>query len=78
MRVYIEVYGCWLNRGEAEAIATLLVRRGCEITEDAGEADALVLVTCAVRGDTENRMLRRVATLSLTRAPGRSKAESGA
>ena len=71
MRAYIESYGCWLSKGEAEIMRQLLAKEGYAIVESPGEADVVVINTCAVRGDTERKMLKRIAELyALSRRKG--------
>jgi MiaB/RimO family radical SAM methylthiotransferase len=62
-KVYIETYGCWLNRGESEVAKTILREKGYEIVSTPGSADIVVVNTCAVRGDTERNMLMRLEEL---------------
>ena len=63
MRAYVESYGCWLSRGEAEIMKQLLARVGYTIVGDPSTADVIVINTCAVRGDTERNMLKRISEL---------------
>ncbi|RLF27145.1 MAG: 2-methylthioadenine synthetase, partial [Thermoplasmata archaeon] len=63
MKVYIETYGCWLNKGESQVMASLLEKRGARLVESIDEADVVIVNTCAVRGDTETKMLRRIREL---------------
>ncbi len=67
MRVYIETYGCWLNKAESAVMERVLRERGAFIVDDPGKADVVVVNTCAVRGDTERRMLRRIRELEEAR-----------
>jgi len=62
-RVYIETYGCWLNRGESELVKTILSERGYEIVGAPSSADVVIVNTCAVRGDTETNVLARLREL---------------
>jgi threonylcarbamoyladenosine tRNA methylthiotransferase CDKAL1 len=64
MRVYVESYGCTQNQGEGAAIARDLSERGHEVVGTPDGADVGVLVTCAVIGPTEARMVRRWRALS--------------
>ena len=65
MRVYVENYGCWLNKALSEYVKQV-VSRCAEIVEDAELADAVIINTCAVRGDTERKILRRLRELAST------------
>jgi threonylcarbamoyladenosine tRNA methylthiotransferase CDKAL1 len=64
MRVYVETYGCTQNQGEGAAIARDLAEKGHEVVGSPNGADVGVLVTCAVIGPTEARMVRRWKDLS--------------
>ena len=64
MRVYVESYGCSQNRGEGAEIARDLAGRGHELVAAPEGADVGVLVSCAVIGPTEARMVRRWRSLS--------------
>ena len=64
MRVYLETYGCAQNRGEGAVIGRDLEGRGHALVDRPEGADAAVLVTCAVIGPTEARMVRRWRVLS--------------
>ncbi len=66
MRVYIETYGCALNRGDSAIMATVLSERGHEITENLNEAQVAIINTCAVRLETEERMKQRIRELRRT------------
>ncbi len=68
MRILLESYGCTLNKGEAEELATMLTKGGHEITHLAdalspGIADMSIIFTCGVINTTELRMLRRIGQL---------------
>ncbi len=63
MRVYCETYGCTANRGDAELMLGQLAAAGHEVVTDPTKADAIILNTCAVKGTTYRRMLRRLREL---------------
>ena len=69
-RYYIETYGCALAQFESLAMMELLERAGWVRVSDPGEADVIVVNTCAVRLDTEQRIADRLRWLS-KRYPGR-------
>jgi len=63
MRVYCETYGCTANRGDAELMLGQLTAAGHEVVTDPAKADAIILNTCAVKGTTYRKMLRRLREL---------------
>ena len=63
LKVYIETYGCWLNKGETEIMITLLTEKGADIVASPNNANIIIINTCAVRGDTEVNMLKRIKYL---------------
>ncbi|MEM2910666.1 MAG: tRNA (N(6)-L-threonylcarbamoyladenosine(37)-C(2))-methylthiotransferase [Nitrososphaerota archaeon] len=62
-KVYAEVYGCAANQADGEVILGLLERMGFGIVSCPEEADLNVLVTCAVKKPTSDRMLERARRL---------------
>ncbi|MCD6357815.1 MAG: tRNA (N(6)-L-threonylcarbamoyladenosine(37)-C(2))-methylthiotransferase [Thermoproteales archaeon] len=64
MRVYVECYGCWLNKALCEAIKQLVVAEGGRLVDRPEEADAIILNTCAVRAESEHKALKRARALS--------------
>lgn len=67
MKVYIETYGCWLNKADSDIIASILRESGHEVVDDPTVADAIVINTCAVRTETERKIAKRLKELELLR-----------
>ena len=58
--VFIETYGCQMNKVDSEIISGLLVDNGFRITEDTDKADLVLINTCSVRNHAEQRALGRI------------------
>ncbi|MCS7136423.1 MAG: tRNA (N(6)-L-threonylcarbamoyladenosine(37)-C(2))-methylthiotransferase [Nitrososphaerota archaeon] len=63
LKVYAEVYGCAANQADGEILLGLLEEAGFSIVNDPDEADLNVLVTCAVKKPTSDRMIERAKKL---------------
>ena len=71
-KLYIETYGCQMNVADSEVVAAVMQSAGYEPCDDAESADAVLLNTCAVRDNAEQRVLRRLEALQpLRRRNGR-------
>ncbi len=62
-KVYIRTYGCQMNELDSQRMAALLVRHGYESVARPEEADVIVLNTCSVRANPENKVYSAVGTL---------------
>ena len=62
-RVYIETYGCTLNRADSDIMKALLKEKH-QVVESEEESDVIVLNTCTVKGATENKIIARMRALS--------------
>ncbi|XRO77352.1 tRNA (N(6)-L-threonylcarbamoyladenosine(37)-C(2))-methylthiotransferase [Methanocaldococcus sp. 10A] len=63
MRVYVEGYGCVLNTADTEIIKNSLKEYDFELVNSLDEADIVIINTCVVRLETENRMIYRINEL---------------
>lgn len=61
--VYIETYGCQMNVADTELVQGLLLKKGFSITEDADNADVILLNTCSIRDNAEQRIYGRLGNL---------------
>ena len=60
MKVYLEVYGCTANKGDASLIKGVLKEKKYEIVDKIDNADYIIILTCTVIDTTEQRMLSRI------------------
>jgi tRNA-2-methylthio-N6-dimethylallyladenosine synthase len=63
MKVYIETYGCQMNVADSELMFGVLGREGYERAEEPAGADVMLVNTCAVRDNAEQRVIGRVGEL---------------
>lgn len=65
MRTYwVETYGCQMNVSDSELMEGILTSSGYEAVPDPGQADVILVNTCAIREHAEQRVLGRVAELN--------------
>ena len=69
-RVYVETYGCQMNAADSELIVGILSGQGYCATENPEEADLLLVNTCAVRDNAEQRVIGRVGELQRYKRSG--------
>ena len=60
----IETYGCQMNVADSEVIASILKMAGYDTCETLDEADAILLNTCSVRQNAENKIINRLESLN--------------
>jgi tRNA-2-methylthio-N6-dimethylallyladenosine synthase len=59
----IETFGCQMNAHDSERMAGLLEQAGFEATDDAADADLVVINTCSVREHAEDKLYTRLGEL---------------
>ena len=60
-RVYIETYGCQMNVSDSEVVASVLAAEGFGLTPTPDDADVVLINTCAIRENAEQKVRRRLA-----------------
>lgn len=60
-KVRIETYGCQMNVADSEVVAAQLALMGYEPTDSDNEADAVILNTCSIRDNAEQKIYTRLA-----------------
>jgi len=58
--VYLETYGCQMNVSDSEIVASILSGEGYGLTSDPSGADVVLLNTCAIRENAEQKVRRRL------------------
>ncbi len=61
--VYLETYGCQMNVSDSEIVASVLRENGYGLTHDEAEADIVLINTCAIRENAEQKVRRRLDEL---------------
>jgi tRNA A37 methylthiotransferase MiaB len=59
-KVFIETYGCQMNFNDTEIVLRILNSSGFARSESLDEADAVLLMTCAIRENAEDKIWRRL------------------
>ena len=59
-RLFVETYGCQMNKAESEAIVADLATEGWRLAGEPGEADLVIINTCSVRETAEERIRGRL------------------
>ena len=69
-RVYIETYGCQMNVADSELMFGILGRDGYVRAEKPEDADVMLVNTCAVRDNAEQRVIGRMGELQRHKRAG--------
>jgi len=62
-RLYIETWGCQMNRHDAERIAGALSHEGAHLVDSLDEADVVLFLGCMVRQKAEEKVYGRVGAI---------------
>lgn len=61
--VYIETYGCQMNVADTELVMGILKTKGYELTKNIDDASVVLLNTCSVRDNAEQRIYGRLGNI---------------
>ena len=59
-RLYVETYGCQMNVGDSEILVSIMQDEGYRYTEDIAQADVILVNTCSIRDNAEQRIWGRL------------------
>ena len=60
MKVFIETYGCQMNVYDSELAMSILIKEGYTKCDDASQADIILINTCSIRENAEQRVWGRL------------------
>ena len=61
--IYLETYGCQMNFADSEIVASILQKEGHTVVSDIEQADYILINTCAIRDNAEQRIRKRLHDL---------------
>jgi tRNA-2-methylthio-N6-dimethylallyladenosine synthase len=64
-KLYIETYGCQMNFADTEIVLGILKNQGYSLAENPDEADVILLNTCSIRDNAEQRIYGRLGNLKV-------------
>jgi tRNA-2-methylthio-N6-dimethylallyladenosine synthase len=59
-KLYIETYGCQMNVVDSEVVAAILQQHKYELTEEISEAELILVNTCSIRDNAEQKVWSRL------------------
>ncbi|MBR5885656.1 MAG: tRNA (N6-isopentenyl adenosine(37)-C2)-methylthiotransferase MiaB, partial [Alistipes sp.] len=62
-KLFIETYGCQMNAGDSEIVVSIMQDHGYRYTEDISEADIVLINTCSIRDNAEQRIWGRLSAM---------------
>ena len=66
---YIWTIGCQMNKAESERLASLFEETGYQAVSAIAQADIIVVNTCVVRQNAEDRAVNKLPNLSRLKKP---------
>lgn len=62
-KLFIETYGCQMNVGDSEIVVSIMQREGYVYTAKIEDADVILVNTCSIRDNAEQRIWGRLSDL---------------
>ena len=62
-KLFVETYGCQMNVGDTEIVVSVMQREGYVYTDRIDEADVILINTCSIRDNAEQRIWGRLAEM---------------
>ena len=62
-KLFIETYGCQMNAGDSEIVVSIMQEHGYRYTEDVNQADIILINTCSIRDNAEQRIWGRLSAM---------------
>ena len=62
-KLYIATYGCQMNVGDSEIVVSIMQQEGFRYTESLEEADIVLINTCSIRDNAEQRIWGRLSEM---------------
>ena len=59
-QLYVETYGCQMNVSDSEILVSIMQDEGYRYTENIAEADVILVNTCSIRDNAEQRIWGRL------------------
>jgi tRNA-2-methylthio-N6-dimethylallyladenosine synthase len=67
-KLYVESYGCQMNFSDSEVVASIMNENGYSTTRNVDEADVVLINTCSIRENAEQRVRNRLTEFKSKKA----------
>lgn len=71
-KLYIETYGCQMNAADSEVVLSIMQKEGFVYTENIEQADVILVNTCSIRENAEQRIWGRLNEFTRYKKANRS------
>jgi tRNA-2-methylthio-N6-dimethylallyladenosine synthase len=68
-RVFIKTYGCQMNERDSEQVSQMFIERGYTMTRSEHDADVVLINTCSVRDQAEQKAIGKMGMVRRRRVP---------